>query len=238
MFRCKNCNKIFVEKYSKLSNGNFCCKKCARSYSTKEKRKIINKQLKEKMFAKNILSNGQIIDFYQMYMSNPKLCSICHNIIPYERRKYKTCCSICEKKSRMKNHNHNGGGYRKNSGRSKHGYYKGIYCDSTYELAYLIYCLDHNIPIKRCEESFEYEYEGKKHLYHPDFVLNETQYVEIKGYHSLLVDIKLKAVNKPIKIMYYDDLIEIFNYVSITYNKKYNRSKNNFYELYDGFKSG
>ena len=38
--------------------------------------------------------------------------------------------------------------------------------------------------------------------------------------------------------MYYDDLIEIFNYVSITYNKKYNRSKNNFYELYDGFKNG
>lgn len=26
------------------------------------------------------------------------------------------------------------GGYRKGSGRSKHGYYKGIYCGSTYEL--------------------------------------------------------------------------------------------------------
>jgi len=35
---CKNCDNEFNVKYSKYSNGNFCSKKCARSYSTKNNR--------------------------------------------------------------------------------------------------------------------------------------------------------------------------------------------------------
>jgi len=37
------------------------------------------------------------------------------------------------------------GGYQKKSGRGKWGWYKGFWCDSSYELAYVIYNLDHNI---------------------------------------------------------------------------------------------
>jgi hypothetical protein len=44
------------------------------------------------------------------------------------------------------------GGYVKGSGRGKKGWYKGFFCDSSYELAYLIYCLDHQINIKRNTE--------------------------------------------------------------------------------------
>lgn len=57
--------------------------------------------------------------------------------------------------------------------------------------------------------------------------------IEIKNYYREINDIKLNAVNKPIKILYYDDLIPIFDYVAKTYDKKYNRHKNNFYELYE-----
>lgn len=76
------------------------------------------------------------------------------------------------------------------SGRSKHGWYKGIYCDSTYELVYLIYCLDHNINIKRSDKIFEYQIDNKIHYYHPDFEI-DGQLIEIKGYHNNLVDIKI-----------------------------------------------
>lgn len=128
------------------------------------------------------------------------------------------------------------GGYKKKSGRSYHGYYKGIWCDSTYELAYLIYCLDHNIDIKRCNETFKYEYENKIHEYHPDFEVNGIL-IEIKGYYTELVDIKASSIiEKPYKILYYDDLQEVFEYVAITYNKKNYVRKNNFYELYDDYK--
>ena len=32
-YTCKQCGKEFTEKYSKWSNGDFCCKLCARKYS-------------------------------------------------------------------------------------------------------------------------------------------------------------------------------------------------------------
>lgn len=41
------------------------------------------------------------------------------------------------------------GGYNPGSGRGKKGWYKGFFCDSSWGLAYIIYCLDHNIDIKR-----------------------------------------------------------------------------------------
>lgn len=235
-FICNNCGKKFTKKYSKWSSGNYCCKECAKQYAGNIKKEETSKKLKEKMFGKNILKDGTIIDYYKMYMVNPKICPICNNIIPYEKRKHKTCskeCGIKQMQITMKNKGHYSiGGYVPFSCRSRHGYYKGIYCNSTYELAYLIYCLDHNIDIKRCDESFEYEYKGKKHRYHPDFIVN-GEIIEIKNYYREINDIKMNAVNKPIKILYYDDLQDIFEYISSTYNKKYNKHNNNFYELYD-----
>ena len=46
----------------------------------------------------------------------------------------------------------------------KSGWYKGYWCDSSYELAFLIYCLDHEIKIERNREGFEYVFENKKHI--------------------------------------------------------------------------
>ena len=117
-------------------------------------------------------------------------------------------------------------------GRGKKGWYKNIYCDSTYELAYIIYCLDHNIDIKRNEEYFIYEYKGKQHRYYPDFIVN-NELIEIKGYHTDLVDIKLKSVNKPIKILYYDDMKYIFDYIEEKYHYKVTQYNNKLYELYE-----
>ena len=36
------------------------------------------------------------------------------------------------------------GGIREGAGRSKSGWYKGYYCNSSYELAWVIYSLDNN----------------------------------------------------------------------------------------------
>ena len=73
------------------------------------------------------------------------------------------------------------GGKRHGSGRGKHGWYKGYWCDSSWELAWVIYNLDHGIKFQRYSGYFEYEFGGKKHKYYPDFVLENGTIVEIKG---------------------------------------------------------
>lgn len=110
------------------------------------------------------------------------------------------------------------GGYVHGSGRGKKGRYKGFFCDSTYELAYIIYNLDNNIEFKRCDRIYPYEQEGILHYYHPDFELSDGSLVEIKGYHTDLVDLKLSAVtDRPIKVLYEKDLQYAFNWVRDNY---------------------
>lgn len=46
---CKNCNSNESVKYSKYSNGEFCSKECAKSFSTKNKRKEINEKVGKKL---------------------------------------------------------------------------------------------------------------------------------------------------------------------------------------------
>lgn len=36
------------------------------------------------------------------------------------------------------------------------GYYDNIWCDSSWELAFVVYCKEHNMSIERNKQSFEY----------------------------------------------------------------------------------
>lgn len=122
----------------------------------------------------------------------------------------------------------NAGGYREGSGRSRHGYYKGIYSGSTYELVWIIYRLDHNLPVTRFEGFLK---EGRL-KYFPDFIIDNT-IIEIKGYHRDTVDIKKElAESKGYKvcILYKDDLAKEFEWVQSNYSYKH------VHELYDDFK--
>ena len=125
--------------------------------------------------------------------------------------------------------NKKSGGYRPGSGRGKKGWYKGIFCDSQYELGYLIYCIDHNILIKRNTVFYPYIYNGKEHKYLPDFIV-DNRLIEIKGYYRDIDDIKLAAVtDKSIQILYPKDLVFVSEYLK----KVYNKDINHIYTEYD-----
>ena len=68
----------------------------------------------------------------------------------------------------------------KKHGNSKQGWYKGIHCDSTWELAFLVYHIENNLFIKRCDKQFKYIFNNEEHIYIPDFITNEG-IIEIKG---------------------------------------------------------
>jgi hypothetical protein len=123
------------------------------------------------------------------------------------------------------------GGYREGSGRSKHGYYKGIYCGSTYELCWGIYNLDKGIKFIRfpgCIES-----DGIK--YYPDFLLEGGKtIVETKGYEPTeKVNKKCEVARKHgynVIVLREKDLHHVFEYVKQTYNTS------KYYTLYDNYK--
>ena len=113
-----------------------------------------------------------------------------------------------------------GGGYRKESGRGKHGWYKGFWCCSSWELAWVIYNLDHHIKFDQCKETFEYLYNGKTHKYKPDFIQN-GKYIEIKGYLTNQFLSKVFQFKKQLVILTYKELEPIIGHVIHKYGRDY-----------------
>lgn len=108
----------------------------------------------------------------------------------------------------------------------KYGRYNGIRCDSSWELAFLVYCLENNISIKRNSEKFPYYYNNEKHYFYPDFIINNNEFVEIKGLQDELWEIKKQSFDNVIFI-FRKDMTKYLSYVRSKYGK-------NFWEvLYD-----
>jgi hypothetical protein len=113
------------------------------------------------------------------------------------------------------------GGYRQGSGRGKKGWYQGFFCDSSWELAYLIFCLDHNTNIKLNLEKRQYQWNGSTKNYIPYFIV-EGVLTEIKGYKTEQWLAKLKA-NPDVVVLYEKDLKPVFEYVTRVYGKDFIR---------------
>jgi hypothetical protein len=111
------------------------------------------------------------------------------------------------------------GGYERGSGRGKKGWYRGLWCDSTYELAFVVWALDHEIPFERNLEFFPYEYEGKVMRWMPDFVLADGTYIEIKGYLTDQARAKFEYFLPPLRVFTRADLDRMFEYVHSRYGK-------------------
>ena len=117
------------------------------------------------------------------------------------------------------------GGYVRGSGRGKKGWYKGVFCDSSWELAFLYYHLENNLYIERCTEKRKYLYNSEERIYIPDFIVDDG-IVEIKGYETEQ-SIEKRLQNPDIKILYYKDMKIYIDFVI-------KRFGNNFYEyLYE-----
>ena len=234
---CPKCGKEFIvigtqREFDRNKLRRFCSKSCAnsRNHSEETRNKTANSLRKyygthdlPKGFPRYIDRSGNT-SRYKTYT-----CKYCGKSFTMNDdrdtggRKY--CSSECREKWRKEFANL--GGCRKGSGRGKSGWYKGIYCSSTWELAYLIYCLDHNIPIKRCKEKRSYIYEGKLHNYYPDFI-TDRGIIEIKGYstHQWLAK---QEQNPDVITLYKSDIQPYLKYVHDNYT-------NDIVSLYDNEK--
>lgn len=227
---CPNCLITFqLTGTSAFLNSNksrrYCSRKCANARSWSDEKKLAHSSvMKNSEKAKTARSSKRYDLIIERKFAKSgkkrkqiayKPCIICNQPLKirqngYVNKYHKACWAKVS------------GGFREGSSRGKSGRYKGFYCDSSWELAFIIYNLDHNIPIKRNTKGFEYEYEGKKRNFHPDFIIHDT-YIEIKNYKSDLTDAKIKAFPHPIEVFYKDDLKHVFEYVHGKYGKDFIR---------------
>lgn len=119
------------------------------------------------------------------------------------------------------------GGYQPRSGRGKHGTYQGYWCQSSWELAWVIYASEHQIKFQRCTEEFNYELDGKIKKYRPDFLLENGTYLEIKGYKDISWDAKKSQFPHQLTCYYKKEMKPILEYVIQRYGK-------DFIKLYEG----
>lgn len=118
------------------------------------------------------------------------------------------------------------GGYQPGSGRGKKGWCRGVWCDSSYELAFVVYASDHGIAFERNREAFPYTFEGKAGRWIPDFRLGQGTYVEIKGYVTERARAKFANFPHPLHVMGSREMSEILEYVVARYGR-------NFVALYE-----
>lgn len=118
---------------------------------------------------------------------------------------------------------------RRNCRKNFHcGWYRGYWCESSWELAFLYYCLEHNFEIKRNHERFEYLFNGKPKWYYPDFKIKD-EYIEIKGYKNEFFQEKCNQFPKDKKLIVIDRT-DIKKYIDFAILN----NGNNFWEkLYD-----
>ena len=216
---CSNCSCSFEGKYSKYSDGRFCSRVCARGYATKSKRLEINQKVSVTLRSQNRKLTEEhkekIRQRYKNFRSNKSIFCSCGKICRVGR---KYCSPECKRKF-----GHAGGIRRFGGNHFKQGYHNGVYFDSSWELAYWLYCVDHNIPIERNEKGFEYYIDDKRHLYYPDFIVN-GEYVEIKGWirdKKTLEKIKQFPFKLKLVLGESDEMNTVLNFVTDRYGKDF-----------------
>ena len=210
MKNCPKCNNMHDNQ------GTYCSRSCANSRTFTEESKL-KKSISAKNSEKVLKENKS-----RVKKLGSKMCPICFKTFNLKSSKpnQKTCSKECSYKYISLTTKGKTGGYREGSGRSHSGYYKDIYCGSTYELVWVMYNLHHNNPFKRFEGYILYN-DSKK--YYPDFIINNTIY-EIKGFFTQTVEDKCQAAIKQgyeIKVLYKEDLNVMFDWFKEIYpNKK------------------
>lgn len=223
MKKCLECDNDITNN----SVNIFCGRSCAAKYNNRKRYEngySLTSEQRDKI-SQSMKLNRHVPDNNGRKLSPREIrnCKECNTPFETTVKSTNLYCSLeCGKK--------NIGGYREGSGRAHTGYYKGIYCGSTYELCWVIYNLDHAISFTR----FEGTLVGDNIKYIPDFLMADGKTItEIKGYESE------ESVNKKtqlaeslgykVNVLRKHELTDIFDYVKINYT-------HDFKTLYDDYK--
>jgi len=222
MNTCLNCDRELVKHQKKYCSSVCSARHTQRNGGNNKWSNTDREKLSETM--KRLVKENPD----RFITTKPKIKKICLNcsnefyVCPSEQ-KQKCCNRKCYNEWISKSGYMIGksGGLRHGSGRGIQGWYKGYYCNSSWELAWVIYQLEHNMKFIRNTEGFEYEFGGRKFKYYPDFLRDNGEYVEIKGQLDPKNKAKISQFCKKLTVLVKKDLKLIFEYVIQKYGKEY-----------------
>jgi len=224
-FVCEVCGKEYQlelseNSYNKGKYKRTCSDECAKKLTSKHTNKIEkNKKISEKLYGNIPWNKNKQVDRKNNKVVKTVICKHCGKEFKTTTNK-KYCSDYC-KSFAWKNN----GGLRKNSYKQyKSGWYKGIHCDSSWELSIVIYYTEHNLFIERNKQYRTYVYNNKSYKYYPDFITEEGL-LEVKGYKSDKWNAKIEQ-NPDIKVLYKNDMKPYLQYVISKYGA-------DFIKLYD-----
>ena len=105
-------------------------------------------------------------------------------------------------------------------GEAHRGRYRGIWCDSSWELAFVLWCIDHGKEIVRNTRDFPYVYRRRRRMYRPDFVV-DGEYVEVKGVMDGRSRRKITSFPYPLKVLGAAGMEPILKYARDTYGEDF-----------------
>lgn len=225
--QCAKCGKQFTleltqKQYNSGKYRKNCSRACANSKTWTEQDKL-KKSIANKNSEKHKLASLKHIKYESVH-----ICLFCKGQFKTRNKNKKFCNRECQNSGQKLGLFHITsplGGYRKGSGIGKSGWYKGIYCDSSWQLAYVIYHLEHGLNISRNKQKRTYIWNNEQHIYIPDFITDQGL-VQIKGYKNKQWNEKYKN-NTDIKVLYKQQIKPYLDYVV-------NKYGSNFIELYEG----
>jgi len=218
MNKCKKCDLEFEPVKGLI---NYCSLKCRNSREVSYDTKLKTKNTLLVFFK----SNPKKIKLEKDKKKFDICCSYCSLKFTSKYPKKKTCSEVCLKALQQQNASR-----QLKHGYGKFGYYKGIWCDSTYELIFLL-----NNPLaKRNELRIPYiNSQGILSTYVPDFIYNDIIY-EVKGRMDDNVMLKYNAAKElNIDIILLNDIKYFKEYEKI-FKRKFNVKC--LSELYDEYK--
>lgn len=223
--KCTQCSKEFIKELrksqiSKLSAKVFCSVFCSRCHSSQATKKLRILTLRATLKNKGC---------------NPdKFCSTCGSRIPTQSLK-KYCSKKCKCEGLIKAGVHiraaetfkkryresilsgtriNLGGFRSHGNdRYKHGTYQNYYFQSSWEFYWIVYSLDHGIKFERNTRGFPYTFQGQETKFYPDFILENGEYVEIKGWMNKREEAKQECFPKELSLTYVTNVDQEKRYV-------------------------
>lgn len=214
VYICENCG---IEHKGSYGSGRFCSSKCARGFSTKQKRKEINAKVSKKLKKSD-----------EPYI---KICPVCKEKFRANKKRQICCSRNCssrnmsvetKNKIRQKMIGVNAGDKNGMYGKSpkntknievyseKHLHQKHLKVRSTFEKRFIDE-LNNDIKVINFiyePKKFKVKYideNGVKRTYQPDFLVNENKIVEIKNKWNVTLEetrIKEDAFRKSFNVDY------------------------------------